>query len=89
MSKVGVRELKNRLSFYLKKVEQGEKIEITHRGEVIAFVVPAKKEAVSEELLDLMRSGMATWSGKKPTGSPCPVKTRGKQISELVIEDRR
>jgi len=89
MSKVGVRELKNKLSFYLKKVEQGEKIEITNRGEVIAFIAPAKKEAVNEELLDLMKKGVATWSGRKPTGSLRPVKTRGRQLSELIIEDRR
>jgi len=88
MPKVGVRELKNKLSFYLKKVMQGDKIEITNRGEVIAFITSAKKEAVSEEFLDLMRRGVATWSGKKPTGSPRPVKTQGRQLSELIIEDR-
>jgi hypothetical protein len=28
--KVGIRELKNRLSFYLKRVMSGERIEVTH-----------------------------------------------------------
>ena len=31
MATVGVRELKNKLSFYLKQVGKGEQIEVTHR----------------------------------------------------------
>jgi antitoxin (DNA-binding transcriptional repressor) of toxin-antitoxin stability system len=36
MKAVGVRELKNRLSEYLRAVRQGEQILITDRGQVIA-----------------------------------------------------
>lgn len=36
MKAVGVRELKNRLSEYLRAVKQGEQILITDRGQVIA-----------------------------------------------------
>jgi prevent-host-death family protein len=32
MPTVGIRELKNRLSFYLKRVMNGERIEVTHWG---------------------------------------------------------
>ena len=36
MKTVGVRELKNRLSEYLREVRSGESVLITDRGEVIA-----------------------------------------------------
>lgn len=36
MRVVGVRELKNRLSEYLRQVEDGETILVTNRGEVVA-----------------------------------------------------
>jgi len=36
MKAVGVRELKNRLSEYLRLVRKGEKILVTDRGEVVA-----------------------------------------------------
>jgi antitoxin (DNA-binding transcriptional repressor) of toxin-antitoxin stability system len=36
MPHVGIRELKNNLSRYLKKVEAGERITVTDRGRVVA-----------------------------------------------------
>lgn len=42
MRSIGVRELKTHLSQALRLVqEQGEAVEITHRGQVIARLVPA------------------------------------------------
>ena len=38
MKRVGVRELKNRLSRYLKEAAQGEAIEVTDRGRVLAVI---------------------------------------------------
>ncbi len=37
---VGVRELKNRLSEYLRRVRLGERILVTDRGEVVAELLP-------------------------------------------------
>lgn len=89
MSKVGIRELKNKLSLYLKRVERGERIEVTNRGEVIALLIPAKRQAVNAELLALVQEGAASWAGGKPLGSPRPVKGRGRPLSQIIVEDRR
>lgn len=89
MPTVGIRELKNKLSFYLKRVESGERIEVTKRGKVIAILIPAKERKVDKELLALIEEGMASWAGGKPRGSPRPVKARGRPLSELIVEDRR
>ena len=44
MKTLGVRELKERISEMLHLVqEKGEIIEVTNRGEVVAFLVPAHK----------------------------------------------
>ena len=38
---VGVRELRQNLSKYLARVKEGEDLEVTERGEVVARLVPA------------------------------------------------
>jgi len=42
MIAVGIRELRNRLSLYVKQVAEGKQIKVTNRGEVIALLIPAK-----------------------------------------------
>lgn len=41
MKEVGIRELKNRLSEYLRLVREGEVVMVTDRGEVIAELRPS------------------------------------------------
>ena len=89
MAQVGIRELKNKLSLYLRRVERGERIEVTNRGEVIALLIPAKEGKVEKELLALVEEGIATWNGGKPKGASRPVEGRGRPLSELIVEDRR
>lgn len=89
MSAVGIRELKNKLSYYLKRVQEGKRIEVTNRGELIALLIPAKREKVDKELLALVEEGMASWSGGKPRGALHPVRGRGRPLSEIIVEDRR
>jgi len=89
MSRVGIKELKNKLSAYLKRVESGERVEVTNRGEVIALLISAKRRKVNKEVLALVEEGTASWAGGKPLGSPRPVKGRGRPLSDVIIEDRR
>lgn len=86
---VGIRELKNKLSHYLDKVKAGERLAVTDRGDVIAYVLPAASAAEYEGLIRLVREDRASWAGGKPTGSTNPVGFRGKAVSEIVIEERR
>jgi prevent-host-death family protein len=89
MAAVGIRELRNKLSLYLKQVEQGTWIEVTNRGEVIALLIPARGRSLVEELLALMEEGSASWKGGKPQGAAKPVKGRGRPLAEIIVEDRR
>ena len=88
MVRVGIRELKSKLSRYLRRVEEGERIEVTNRGKVIAFLIPAKGQSVDNVAWRLVEEGLASWSGEKPHGSRNPVKGRGRLVSEIIIEDR-
>ena len=88
MVRVGIRELKSKLSRYLRRVEEGERIEVTNRGKVIAFLIPAKGQSVDNVAWRLVEEGLASWSGGKPHGSRNPVKGRGRLLSEIIIEDR-
>ena len=89
MSKVGVRELKNRLSRYLKRVQAGEELIVTERGRTVARIVPVKVPELHETLRPLLRDGSIRWAGGKPRGVGKPPKTRGQNLSDLIIEDRR
>ncbi len=89
MITVGIKELKNRLSYYLREIKKGEKIAITEREKVIATIIPVERVDVDSKLLSLVKEGFAAWKGGKPVGSRHPVKIKGKTVSEIVIEDRR
>lgn len=39
-SKVGVRELRQNLSIYLRRVREGEALEVTDRGRSVALLIP-------------------------------------------------
>lgn len=61
MRAVGIRELKNRLSEYLRAVREGECVYVTDRGRVIAELRPPGAGTAAPDvppgLLDLVRQG--------------------------------
>jgi prevent-host-death family protein len=89
MITAGIRDLKNKLSYYLREVKKGEKVLITDRDQVIATILPVERGEEDSKLLSLVKEGFAAWRGGKPTGSHRPVKIEGKPVSRIVLEDRR
>jgi prevent-host-death family protein len=89
MEQVGVRELRDHLSRYLKKVKAGKELAVADRGRVIARVVPAERREIPAGVGALVREGAATWSGGKPKGAKRPLVLHGRSVSDLVIADRR
>lgn len=86
---MGIRELKNRLSHFLRRVTDGERITVTDRGRPIAVIAPPERSADDEAIAGMVREGLASWGGGKPRGSARPVTVRGKPVSRTVIEERR
>jgi antitoxin (DNA-binding transcriptional repressor) of toxin-antitoxin stability system len=64
MKAVGLRELKNRLSEYIRDVRRGETVLVTDRGEVVAEIGPPGYSTTAElyplALVALAREGGAT-----------------------------
>lgn len=96
MEKVGARELKDRLAYYLRTVRHGETLVVTLRGEPVARLVPittlqnsSLKPEIEERMWKLVTEGVLSWNGV-PFQLPEPVgENRGpKLFSDLVVEDR-
>jgi prevent-host-death family protein len=61
--KLGLRQLKNRLSHYVRQVHAGHEIQASDRGEVVAELVPPRRGAAAtgrEGLADRARRGLVT-----------------------------
>jgi prevent-host-death family protein len=60
MRAIGVRELRQHASRYLREVERGETIEVTDRGRPAALLIPMPSERPVERLLATGRVDAAT-----------------------------
>lgn len=89
MKTVGVRDLKEHLSGYLKRVKSGERIIVTDRKKEVALLIPYGLETDEEKVLRSVQRGVAYWAGGKPKGMVPLVVSRGKKVSDAVLEDRR
>src|SRR2546428_13368265 len=67
MRQVGLRELKNHLSRYVRQVRAGHEIQVTDRGEVVAELLPPRGRTGAEAqrgLADLARRGLGSLWGR-------------------------
>ncbi len=86
MARVGIRELKSRLSKYLVRVEAGERLVVTDRGRPIAIVIPV---GADERIETLLSDQAVHWGGGKPSGSRKPPKVNAKHsVADAVLRDR-
>jgi antitoxin (DNA-binding transcriptional repressor) of toxin-antitoxin stability system len=95
MKTVGVRELKNRLSEYIRRVRSGEGVLVTDRGEVVAELSPPGQgqtdAAVPPGLLALARRGLATLGapGDAALYPALPRRRTGKRSAAQLLDDER
>ena len=59
MKSVGVKQLKSRLSEYLRLVRNGETILVTDRGEVVAELRPARRQLGAADSIDGLLDSLA------------------------------
>jgi prevent-host-death family protein len=89
-ARIGVRELKDKLSATLARVRRGEAVTVTDRNQPIAVIVPARAAEDPEAVVrTLATSGRLAWSGGKPLGLENAPRVRGPSVSDAVVEDRR
>jgi antitoxin (DNA-binding transcriptional repressor) of toxin-antitoxin stability system len=75
------------LSRYLAEAKEGEPIEITSHRRVVARLVGVAG-AEHAGVARLLATGAAEWAGGKPRGAAVSLSSRGKNVSEMLLEDR-
>jgi prevent-host-death family protein len=93
MVSVGVREFKNHLSEYLRRVKAGEVVEVTQRGKPVARLLPSEpaseEKAVEARIWEMVAQGKAHWSGRRPVPRKPVGKVRpGVSLSDLIVQER-
>ena len=96
MKSVGVRELKNRLSEYLREVRLGERVLVTDRGEVIGELSPpgqgASDASLPAGLLALAKRGVLSLGRSPGDPRPYPIlprSRRGKHSAAELLDAER
>jgi prevent-host-death family protein len=84
-SEVGVRELHDRLSEYLKRVEEGQEVLVMRRGQPIARISAAESR---DPLTELAERGLVRLPQRRRSGRRARVNATG-PVSDLVAEQRR
>ncbi len=84
---VSMREFKSHLSNYVSQAQSGQLIELTSHRKVVARLVGVP-DTNSVGMANLLVAGAATWQGGKPSGAEINLRTQGKPVSALVLEDR-
>jgi prevent-host-death family protein len=89
MSTAGIRDLKARVSYYVRRAQSGVRVTITDRGRPIAVLGPVEHASDTSWARTLVAEGSAEWHGGKPAGLSERVKNRGRSASSIILEDRR
>ena len=85
---VNVRELKARLSHYLRLAKAGEVVEITERGVPIGRIVPVAAP-IDDRLGAMVRSGFLQWDERRlPRTAPVARARGSRSVADLLIDDR-
>jgi prevent-host-death family protein len=86
--RVGVRELRQNLSVYLRRVKAGESLDVTERGEVVARLEPARPEPLGPyermKAEGRIRPATVRWEDVPP---PLPAGP-GPTLTELLLRER-
>lgn len=90
MERIGVRELRQNASRYLAMVKEGQTVEVTDRGELVALLVPPQRsQTARERLIAEGRLIPATNpTGRARFGKPIPAKPGQPSSQELLDEMR-
>jgi prevent-host-death family protein len=89
MAAAGIRELRQNLSRYLERVKNGETIEVTERGRVVAALVPRKEH--EDEIAALEAKGLTITRARLDFRSlgPIPEPEPGQPLPSEVLEELR
>lgn len=86
--RVGMRDLKSKLSEYIRDVQAGATVVVTDHGRQVARIVP-ETDSNEQRLAALRATGAFLWSGRRLRVTKPDVRIRGtSSVSEIAIENR-
>ncbi len=92
MQLVGIKELKNRLTYYLGLTKKGDSVVVTDRGIPVAVLhnLDSVEESagMEERLASLAKQGKLPLTNAKLKPFK-PIKVKGKPVSQTITEERR
>ena len=87
MARVGVRELRQNLSVYLRRVQRGETFEVTERGDPVARLVPLEPQSLLDRWISVGKAFPATARlSDLPAPEPAPP---GARTTAEVLDEQR
>jgi len=87
--RVGIRELKSRLSECVRDVKMGATIVVTEHGRSVARIVP-DTDSLDDRLETLRNAGAILWSGRRLGAAKPDVRPRRKRtVADVLVENRR
>lgn len=92
MRSIGVRELRQNASRYLREVKRGETVEVTERGEPIARLIPIPKQESNRERMiaeGRLRPATGDLRDLGPPLEPKPGEPLPSEILEQMRADER
>ena len=91
--RAGVRDLKNRLTSYLKVAKANGEVIVTERGKAIAVIRPIDAKGIPESLEARLAALSARGEIAAPERSLLPrvrrARVRGRPVSEEIVAERR
>jgi prevent-host-death family protein len=88
MESVGIRELRQNLSVYVRRVASGEALRVTDHGHPVAVLAPLPRD--DDPLAELIAAGKVVPAGMGTDDLPAPLALprRSPRLSEVVREMR-
>ncbi len=85
---VGVRDLKTRLSKYLRLVKSGQSVLITEHGKPVGRILPIET-SLEQRISVLKQAGLVSWNGQRlPHSQPGVENHSQRLVSDILVEMR-
>lgn len=81
---IGIRALQQHASEAVRRAEEGAVVGITHRGRLVAHLVPAAQDG----LAGLVAAGLARPARISVDDLPAPLPSSGRALTDILAEQR-
>jgi prevent-host-death family protein len=86
--KAGIREVRDRFTYYLDQVRRGREVIVTERGREVAALIPLRENSVEDAVARLEIEGVVEMADSWRPLAMTRSRLRGRLLSKLVLEER-